>query len=118
VEFIEPSGNRLRLNHVVPTVVKGQPTMTPVVIPCLFADYSQDFLVIRQSLEALKTGIVRLIILRQVGTDFSELCSMAIQMEQTTRPDGTTYWYIEKSLEKLIGKPKSGDHLIYCVDPE
>lgn len=117
-EFIEPSGHRLRLNHVVPDVVKGEPTMTPIEIPCLFAYYSQGFLIIRQPLEALKTGIVRLIVLRQVGADFTELCSVAIQMERTTRPDETIYWYCEESLKKIIGEPKPGDHLIYCVDPE
>jgi hypothetical protein len=94
------------------------PTVTPLEIPCVFADYANDRLLIRQTLDAVPTGEVQLVVLRRIGPNQVEtLYSQPIKLERTSRPGNGDYWHSELALSSICQR-KAGDDLIYCVDPK
>jgi hypothetical protein len=114
--FVVDAGSLLYATPVPALGNANTPSVTPLEIPCVFADYAKDRLTIRQTLDAVPTGVVQLVVLRRIGPNQVEtLYSQPIKLERTSRPGNGDYWYSEVALSS-IGQINAGDDLIYCVD--
>ena len=95
------------------------PTLTPDDVPALIIDDAKGLVTIRQRLDALCDGVIKLIVYKRISdSDVEMLCSIPVNLKETHQPRGDPYWGAVIGLQSLIREAKAGENLIYCVLPD
>jgi hypothetical protein len=110
----------LLFRKVVPSVcVGGQETFPepPPDIPCIYPDYENKRLLIRQKKDRVPSGVVEVVLIRRrPGAEAERLPGVKIKLEHTVPPQGEAYWYADVPLDELIKDFGPDDDLIYFVE--